>query len=422
MSNTSNSVYIATTADTKGQELEYVRQLIAGHDLPTITVDLSTRSYPASSPADIGAAEVASHHPEGAEAVFCSCRGQAIAAMAVAFEHFILTRHDIAALLGLGGSGGTAIITPAMQQLPIGLPKLMVSSMAAGDVSAYVGASDIGMLYSVTDIAGLNRLSRRVLSNAAHQIVGAVRFATHDDADGKPAIGLTMFGVTTPCIQAVVAALEPHWDCLVFHATGSGGRALEKLIDNRLLNAALDLTTTEVADYLFGGVLPCNEDRFGAIARTAIPCVLSCGALDMINFGSPKTVPDRYAGRLLYHHNPQVTLVRTTAQENSLIGRWIGEKMNACEGEVRFVIPEGGVSALDAPGQPFWDPLALAAFVQALEGTLRQTNKRRLIKTPYHINDPRFAQVIAEQFQQITYTQDDFYSHCPMGERFFSQQ
>lgn len=292
MFNTSNFVYIATTADTKGQELEYVRQTIANLGLPTVTVDLSTSNLPANPAADICAAEVAGYHPEGAKAVFCPNRSQAITAMAIAFEHFLRTRNDIAALLGLGGSGGTAIITPAMQQLPVGLPKLMVSSMAAGDVSAYVGSSDITMLYSVTDIAGLNRISRRVLSNAACQIAGAVHFATNHDVESKPAVGLSMFGVTTPCIQKVVAALEPQWDCLVFHATGSGGKALEKLIDSHLLSAALDLTTTEVADYLFGGVLPCNEDRFGAIARTGIPCVLSCGAVDMINFGPQK--PYRY--------------------------------------------------------------------------------------------------------------------------------
>ncbi|WP_213978309.1 Tm-1-like ATP-binding domain-containing protein, partial [Serratia marcescens] len=277
MKDTSNFVYIATTADTKGQELEYVRRLIASLDLPTRTVDLSTRSLPFDSPADIGPEEVARHHPAGAGAVFCASRGQAIAAMATAFERFILTRRDIAALLGLGGSGGTAIITPAMQQLPIGLPKVMVSSMAAGDVSAYVGASDISMLYSVTDLAGLNRISRRVLGNAARQIAGAVRFAAVDSHDDKPAIGLTMFGVTTPCVQALIAELGSLWDCLTFHATGSGGRALEKLIDSRQLHGAIDLTTTEVADHLFGGVLPCNTDRFGAIARTGIPGVLSCG-------------------------------------------------------------------------------------------------------------------------------------------------
>lgn len=402
MRNAPAFVYIATTADTKGQELAYVRSLIDNLGLPTITVDLSTYNMPARYPADISAADVAAFHPHGADAVFCRNRGQAIAAMAIAFERFMLSRTDVAALLGMGGSGGTAMITPAMQQLPIGLPKLMVSSMAAGDVSGYIGASDIAMLYSVTDIAGLNRISRKVLGNAAHQIAGAVRFHTDDEAASKPATGLTMFGVTTPCIQAVTSAIEAQWDCLVFHATGSGGGAMEKLIDSLLLNAVLDLTTTEVCDYLFDGVLACGEDHFGAIARTGIPCVMSCGALDMINFGHPKTVPARYADRTFYNHNTQVTLMRTTAEENAHMGRWIGEKLNACQGEVRLVIPEGGVSALDAPGQPFWDPHALAAFVRALERTMIQTEKRRLIKTPYHINDPAFAQVIIEQFHAIT--------------------
>ncbi|TQI77832.1 uncharacterized protein (UPF0261 family) [Serratia fonticola] len=401
MRNTPAFVYIATTADTKGQELEYVRNLIVNLGLPPLTLDLSTSGVPSQYQADVSAAEIARYHPEGEQAVFCHNRGQAIAAMAIAFERFMLSRHDVAALLGLGGSGGTAIITPAMQQLPIGLPKLMVSSMAAGDVSGYVGSSDIAMLYSVTDIAGLNRISRKVLSNAANQIAGAIRFHIDDDADSLPATGLTMFGVTTPCIKAVTRAIEADWDCLVFHATGSGGRAMEKLIDSHLLNAVLDLTTTEVCDFLFDGVLACNEDRFGAIARTGIPCVMSCGALDMINFGHPKTIPARYADRHFYNHNTQVTLMRTTAEENDYMGHWIGNKLNHCEGEIRFVIPEGGVSALDAPGQPFWDPAALDAFVHSLEQTLIQTEKRRLIKVPYHINDPRFANVIIEQFHAI---------------------
>lgn len=397
-------IYVATTADTKGRELAYVRRLIAETGLPTLTVDLSTQPLASDSyRADISAATVARCHPDGERAVFCGDRGKAIAAMALAFEKFMLSRRDVAALLGLGGSGGTALITPAMQQLPIGLPKLMVSTMASGDVSGYVGASDICMMYSVTDVAGLNRISRTVLGNAAHQIAGAVRFAAQATVDSKPAVGLTMFGVTTPCIQAATAALEESLDCLVFHATGSGGRAMEKLIDSHLLNGVLDLTTTEVCDYLFGGVLACSEDRFGALARTGVPCVMSCGALDMVNFSHPDSVPALYAQRQFYQHNAQVTLMRTTPEENALMGRWIGDKLNACEGDVRFLIPEGGVSALDAPGQPFWNPEALAAFTDALEATLRVTEKRRLIKTPYNINDPRFADFAVQQFREIAH-------------------
>ncbi|WP_145532720.1 Tm-1-like ATP-binding domain-containing protein [Yersinia alsatica] len=395
-------IYIATTTDTKGEELAYVSALIKATGLTTVTVDLSTKEGQQAGGADISAETVASYHPDGRQAVFCGDRGRAISAMAQAFECFINSREDVAALLGLGGSGGTALITPAMQSLPIGIPKLMVSTMASGDVSGYIGASDIAMMYSVTDIAGLNRISRRVLSNAAHQIAGAVYFAKAETAtDDKPALGLTMFGVTTPCIQAVSAALSSEYDCLVFHATGSGGKAMEKLAESGLLAGALDLTTTEVCDLLFDGVLACGPERFDAIAHTNIPYVGSCGALDMVNFGSPATIPAKYADRLFYKHNAQVTLMRTTEQENIQMARWIGEKLNRCQGEVRFLIPEGGLSALDAPGQPFWDEKALKAFIQTLEQTVIQTEKRRLVHYPFNINDPEFAQAAVENFKEI---------------------
>ena len=395
-------IYIATTTDTKGEELTYVSELIKATGLTTVTVDLSTKEGPRASGADISAEMVASYHPDGRQAVFCGERGRALSAMALAFAGFINSREDVAALLGLGGSGGTALITPAMQSLPIGIPKLMVSTMASGDVSGYIGASDIAMMYSVTDIAGLNRISRRVLSNAAHQIAGAVYFAKAEVAtDDKPALGLTMFGVTTPCIQAVSATLSSEYDCLVFHATGSGGKAMEKLAESGLLAGALDLTTTEVCDLLFDGVLACGPERFDAIAHTNIPYVGSCGALDMVNFGSPATIPAKYSDRLFYKHNAQVTLMRTTEQENIQMARWIGEKLNRCQGEVRFLIPEGGFSALDVPGQPFWDEKALKAFIQTLEETVIQTDKRRLVHYPFNINDPEFAQAAVENFKEI---------------------
>ncbi|MFW5398577.1 Tm-1-like ATP-binding domain-containing protein [Yersinia sp. 1252 StPb PI] len=396
-------IFIATTTDTKGEELTYVSELIKATGLTTVTVDLSTKEGQRASGADISAETVAGYHPDGRQAVFCGDRGRAISAMAVAFERFIASRDDVAALLGLGGSGGTALITPAMQSLPIGIPKLMVSTMASGDVSGYIGASDIAMMYSVTDIAGLNRISRRVLSNAAHQIAGAVYFAKEELlVDDKPALGLTMFGVTTPCIQAVSAALSDEYDCLVFHATGSGGKAMEKLAESGLLAGALDLTTTEVCDLLFDGVLACGPERFDAIAHSNIPYVGSCGALDMVNFGSPATIPAKYTDRLFYKHNAQVTLMRTTEQENIQMARWIGEKLNRCQGEVRFLIPAGGFSALDAPGQQFWDEKALKAFIDTLEETVIQTDKRRLVHYPFNINDPEFAQAAVENFKEIT--------------------
>ncbi|MTC41479.1 Tm-1-like ATP-binding domain-containing protein [Providencia sp. wls1921] len=396
-------IYVASTLDTKSAELFYVSDLIKNAGLAVRTVDLSTQPSLLEKNADVTAEMVASFHPQGAGAIFCGDRGKAIEAMAQAFSLYLAAQTDVAAILGLGGSGGTALITPAMQILPVGVPKIMVSTMASGDISGYIGASDISMMYSVTDVSGLNVISRKVLKNAANQIAGAVWFdnGEGDTAENKPAIALTMFGVTTPCVQQLTAKLEHDHDCLVFHATGSGGKAMEKLIDSRLLDSVLDITTTEVCDYLFGGVLACDEDRFGAIARTQTPCVLSCGALDMVNFGRPSTVPEQYKDRQFYHHNAQVTLMRTTVEENRQMGHWIAEKLNACEGEIRFIIPTAGFSALDIDGAPFWDPQADQAFIDALTQHLVTTEKRQLILSPHHINSPEFCEQVIELHQKI---------------------
>jgi uncharacterized protein (UPF0261 family) len=392
--------YVVGTADTKGAELRYVRDLIRAAGVPTVLVDLGTRS--AGQGADVTAEEVAAHHPEGAAAAFGDDRGRAVAAMALAFARFVLTRPDIGGMIGLGGSGGTALITPAMRALPVGLPKVMVSTVASGNVAPYVGPADICMMYSVTDVAGINRISRRVLGNAAHALVGMLAHQVPAAEDAKPALGLTMFGVTTPCVEQVASALAGDYDCLVFHATGTGGQSLEKLVDSGLIAAVIDVTTTEVCDLLMGGVFSAGEDRLGAIARTGVPYVGSCGALDMVNFGALETVPERYRARNLYVHNPQVTLMRTTPDENRRIGAWIGAKLNACEGEVRFLLPEGGVSLIDAPGQPFHDPAADAALFEALEASVRQTARRRLIRRPHNLNDPPFAEALVASFREIT--------------------
>lgn len=394
-------IYLAATYDTKGEEAEYLRQLLRRDGVMVVTVDVATGGQGSS--AMVSAQEVAACHPQGAQAVFTGERGSAIAAMALAFERYLTGQRDVGAVLGIGGSGGTALITPAMRALPVGVPKLMVSTMASGNVAPYVGPSDIAMMYSVTDVAGLNRISRRVLANAAGAIAGAFRQARQPIADdGRPAVGISMFGVTTPCVQHVTAALYDRYDCLVFHATGTGGQSMEKLAESGLLAGVLDLTTTEVCDYLFGGVLACTDDRFGAIARSGVPYVGSCGALDMVNFGAMDTVPAAYRERLFYPHNPQVTLMRTTAQENARQGAWIAERLNRCEGQVRFLIPEGGVSALDAPGQAFHDEAADAALFQALYDHVRQTDRRRLVRVPCHINDPLFARAAVEQFHEIS--------------------
>ncbi|WP_315139353.1 Tm-1-like ATP-binding domain-containing protein [Achromobacter marplatensis] len=400
MTHSNRRVFVAATYDTKGHEAEYVVDLLKREGLDVVSVDVSTTG--AASAAQVQAQEVARSHPGGAQAVFTGDRGTAIAAMALAFERYAAGNGAIGALLGLGGSGGTALITPAMRALPIGTPKLMVSTMASGNVAPYVGPSDIAMMYSVTDVAGLNRISRRVLANAAGAIAGAFRQAgVAIEDDGRPAVGITMFGVTTACVQQVTPLLESRYDCLVFHATGTGGQSMEKLLDSHLLGGVLDLTTTEVCDFLFGGVLACTEDRFGAVARTRAPYVGSCGALDMVNFGGMDTIPERYQGRKFYPHNPQVTLMRTTVEENAAQGEWIAAKLNQCDGPVRFLIPKGGVSALDAPGQAFWDPEADAALFAALEAKLVQTPQRRLVRVPCHINDPLFAKTAVDHFLEI---------------------
>ena len=392
-------IYVVGTADTKGHELRYVKSLIEAAGAPAILVNVGTRTPQVA--VDVAAAEVAASHRSGAHFVLGGDdRGMAVAAMGEAFARYISRRDDIAGVIGLGGGGGTSIVTAGMRALPVGMPKLMVSTLAAGEVGQFVGATDITMMYSVTDVAGLNRISRVVLGNAAHAMAG---MAMHKlpDAKARPAIGLTMFGVTTPCVTQVVAQLDKEFDCLVFHATGAGGQSMEKLVDSGMLVGVIDVTTTEVCDHLVGGVLSAGPDRLGAIARSRIPYVGSVGALDMVNFWAMETVPERFRGRQLYKHNPNVTLMRTTAEECRAIGQWIAEKLNACEGPVRFLIPEKGVSALDAPGQAFHDPEADAALFDALEKSLKQTASRRLTRLPLHINDPAFSTALVQNFWEI---------------------
>jgi len=305
-------VHVIGTWDTKASELGYVRGLVEAAGVPTVGVDLSTRD---AAEVEVTSRDVAAHHPHGVDAVLGGeDRGAAVSAMAAAFERWTGANTDaIGGMLGLGGSGGTALVAPGMRALPVGVPKVLVSTVASGDVSAYVGPSDIAMMYSVTDVAGLNRISRRVLGNAAHAVAGMVREAAAiPEVQGKPALGLTMFGVTTACVTRCVAGLESEHDCLVFHATGTGGRSMEKLVDSGLVQGVLDVTLTEVCDLHAGGIMSAGEGRLDAIARTRVPWVGSVGALDMVNFAGRETVPARYADRLLHVHNPHITVMRRT--------------------------------------------------------------------------------------------------------------
>jgi uncharacterized protein (UPF0261 family)/ABC-type branched-subunit amino acid transport system ATPase component len=396
------AAYVAGTFDTKGRELAYLRQCLEKLGLRVVTVDLATSGKP--SPASVHPREVARHHPQGESAVFSGDRGSAVTGMATAFEHFLKTRRDVGGIVSAGGSGGTSLATPAMRALPIGVPKVMVSTMASGDTRPYVGPSDICMMYSVTDVQGINRISEKVLANAAHALAGMIAHPPSIEPTTKSAIGLTMFGVTTPCVQAVTKRLGDEYDCLVFHATGVGGQSMEKLADSGLLDGVIDVSTTEVADEIGGGVLSAGPTRLDVFARHALPYVGSCGALDMINFGPWDSVPERFKNRRLVRHNPTVTLMRTTADECRAIGEFIARKLNAMRGPVRFLSPEGGVSAIDKPGAAFHDPDADRALFEAIATNFRAGADKKLIRLPLHINDEAFADALVAAWREVAAT------------------
>lgn len=394
------TAYVVGTFDTKAEELRYVAGLLRNAGVRTVTVDVGTKS-PALD-ADIPASGVAAFHRDGIDAVLnAGDRGLAVTAMSEALVCFITQQNDLGGIIGLGGSGGTAIIAPAMRALPIGVPKLMVSTLAAGDVGPYVGVHDIAMMFPVTDISGLNRLSRVILGNAAHALAGMMTRAVPAAADEKPALGFSMFGVTTQCVQQLTERLSKDFECQVFHANGPGGRALEALAFAGMLQGIVDITTTEAADHLLGGVCSAGPDRFEAAAKLGIPWVGSCGALDMVNFWAQETVPEKFRNRLLHAHNANVTLMRTTAEELVEIAGWICEKLNRSKGTVRMLLPEGGLSAMDAPGQKFHDPEARDALFRTLEQNFVTSHAHRLIRVPFHINDAGFVAAAETHIREV---------------------
>jgi uncharacterized protein (UPF0261 family)/ABC-type branched-subunit amino acid transport system ATPase component len=398
---TERAAYIVGTFDTKGRELFFLRNCLDKLGLRTVTVDLATSGKP--SPAQIHPREVARHHPKGERAVFTGDRGSAVTGMAEALEAFLVRRRDLGGIISAGGSGGTALATQGMRRLQIGVPKVMVSTVASGDVKPYVGPSDISMMYSVTDVSGINRISEKVLANAAHSLAGMIAFASKREtsSESKPALGLTMFGLTTPCVQAVTQQLEKDYDCLVFHATGTGGQAMEKLADSGLLAGVIDVTTTEVTDEIVGGVLTAGPARMDVFARLKIPYVGSLGAADMVNFWAYETVPSQFRERTLYRHNSNVTLMRTTAEEAAKIGRFIVDKLNRIDAPLRFLIPEGGLSGLDKPGGVFWDPAANQSLFKEIKNNFRTTKDRKLVSLPHHVNDQAFADALVANFNEI---------------------
>ena len=396
-------VFAVATFDTKAEELAWVAACLLQAKVDVVTVDVSA-ARETDAAADVSVSEVLAASGLTLSDVQSTDRGAAVTTMSDAFRIWLLRQHAkgrVAGVIGIGGSGGTAIITAGMRALPVGIPKLMVSTMASGNTAPYVDCSDICLMPSIVDVAGLNTVSRRVLSNAAHAMAGMV---THVVADSivRPAIGMTMFGVTTTCVTAVRKSLEDAgFDCLVFHATGTGGRAMETLDESGVIAGVLDVPTTEVADEVVGGILSAGPQRFDVILQKQIPYVMSLGALDMVNFGAKAIVPDRFRNRTLHVHNANVTLMRTTEEENRQVAEWIAAKLNHSSSAVTLLIPEQGVSAIDAAGQPFHDPAADAALFNELETLVEPSELRRIGRYPLHINDPEFARARVDEFQRL---------------------
>lgn len=391
------AVVLIGTLDTKGRELAFVRDLLKAGGLETLVIDAGSEGPPAIEP-DVPRAEVFGQAGTSADAVRDrGDRGEAVAKAAEGVAAIVAGLHRegrVEGVFGLGGSAGTVIGTSAMRVLPFGLPKVMVSTLASGQTRPFVGGSDIAMFHPVADLAGLNRLTRTALSNAAHALLGMVRAprGIEGPGQGRPVVAATMFGVTTPCVDRARQILEAEGsEVLVFHATGIGGQAMEGLIRDGRIDAVLDLTTTELADELVGGILSAGPDRLGAAVRRGIPQVVSVGALDMVNFGPSDTVPERFAGRTFHQHNPSVTLMRTTPEENAAIGRRMGEILARATARTVVLLPLGGVSALDAPGRPFHDPEADAALFGALHRALDGHPRVEVVDRKHHINDPFFA-------------------------------
>jgi uncharacterized protein (UPF0261 family) len=392
------TVVLLGTLDTKGVEYAFLRERLRERGVDVLVVDAGIHE-PVGLEPDISRQEVAQAAGADVDALAAAGdRGAAVTAMAAGAEQVVLRLHTegrLEGILALGGSGGSSLATRAMRALPVGVPKLMVSTVASGDTRAYVGAVDVTMMYSVVDISGVNRVSARIMANAAGAIAGMVE-ATVPELEAKPLVGATMFGVTTPCVTRARERLEElGYEVLVFHATGAGGESLEALARGGFLAGVLDTTTTELADELVGGVFPAGPGRLEAAGAAGVPQVVSLGALDMVNFGPRETVPPQFEGRNLYVHNPTVTLMRTTPEECAELGRTIGRKLSGAHGPTVLFVPLKGVSMIDVEGQPFYDTDADAALFAALRETLADSVEVHEVDTD--INDPEFAVAMADR-------------------------
>ncbi len=394
------TVVLVGTLDTKGDEYAFLRDRLSAAGVATLLVDVGTGGPPRAEP-DVGRAEVAA--AGGIDLGGVTDRGTAVQAMCAAAPVVVRRLFDegrCQGVLAAGGSGGTAIATAAMRALPVGVPKLVVSTMASGDVSAYVDVSDVTVMPAVTDVAGLNSVSARVLANAAAAMAGMVTAPPLPEGERRPVVAATMFGVTTPAVTVAREELERRgYEVLVFHATGTGGRTMESLVEAGLLAGVLDLTTTELADDLVGGVLSAGPHRLEAAGRRGVPQVVSLGALDMVNFGAQDTVPAHFAGRTLYEHNPVVTLMRTSPEECRELGRRVGARLSAATGPVALFVPLRGVSAISGEGGPFFDPQADDALRAGLRETLAPSVEVHELDA--HVNDPAFAVAMAARLDDF---------------------
>lgn len=394
------TIAVLGTFDSKGPEHAFVANALRIQGFTTRLINVGCLEAPTLTP-DIAAETVAAAADPDWRAVWGrKDRGECVALMARGAAHVVremVARSEIDGIISLGGGGGTAIATAAMRALPIGFPKLMVSTLASGHTAPYVGTSDIVMMPAIVDVSGINRVSRTIFSNAAAAIGGMVTAAVKrrsEPAADKPLIVASMFGNTTAAVNEARRLMEAAgYEVLVFHATGTGGRSMEALIGSGLVTGVLDLTTTEWADELVGGILGAGPERLDATAKAGIPAIVVPGCLDMVNFGEPKTVPARFAGRRFYHHNPQVTLMRTKPDECAELGRILAEKVNRYTAPVTVLLPRGGISLISAPGQPFYDPAADAALFDAIHRQVRPGIP--VIDSPLTINDPEFARLCA---------------------------
>jgi uncharacterized protein (UPF0261 family) len=395
-----STIAILGTLDSKGEEHAFIAELVKARGHVPLLIDVGTGSDPTVAP-DITRYQVAeAAGVDLAPIIARKDRGEAVTTMSQAAP-LLLTKlyqdGEIDGVISLGGGGGTAIATAAMRALPIGFPKLMVSTLASGNTAHYLGTSDIVMMPSITDVAGLNRLSKIIFTRAAGAICGMVE-AKIDSASDKPLIVASMFGNTTACVTEAKRILEENgYEVLVFAATGAGGKSMEAIIDSGIVAGVLDITTTELADELTGGVLTAGPDRLNATARAQVPAVVSAGCLDMVNFGEPASVPDRYRSRNFYHHNPQVTLMRTTADECTQLGEILTEKTNAYTAATAILLPLKAISVISAAGQPFHDEVA----DKALFGAIKNNSTHPVIEIEQEINSPEFARACAEKLMEL---------------------